>query len=673
MGQLSLKQAALAYAEAGWHIVPTRTGDVKNPGSIVGAAWQKKATCERAQIEQWWDEEPRIGGIAFHPGPSGVVAFDFDLDCQEKPDDMPREIWDALHTGAIQRTRATGERGHYLFATEASEFGCSAGGFMRWGQVRAQGGVVILAPTPHPDAEKGLYAWRKISDLPPLPDVLRQMLSAAAHDSAEPKTPEQLRSFLGKYTEDNEQRGLQGPLSQFDADVKGGGSRHEAMRDALPWAFRESIIGRFSAQFAYESLKFAFHKAKPEARFTGEFDRLAQWAAAQAELADPNETRAKVDRPENQPTVEPIFRQFGPTEWAKPVPVTEFLIKRVLATDTWGVNSGPEKSLKTHDNQAIGLAVATGINLYNDDRFAVQRPGKVLYIVGEGGQNQVRRVLHRMLTAYGVKPEDVARDPKFPFVVVFGAAPLDDARLRTEIRDLLDQHQPSLVLMESFYNFHPDVNASNLYERGQVIDSYHKLVRSGGADVVSLLTDHNKKGANKLGLQQISMAGQAENSDSWIQRAHRSDPDVQTGDFWLTTSFNGRDWGGTTYEVDWHLGPFDHDTGAHTGHISWDVRESRTAGSVVANATTITKTQRKELDTIAAIHKVLRDAHDSGVNFMNQSDLVENVKRLVPDAGKDFIVKKLDSGEKEGVLIAQPGPKNAKFYILTTHPMYSHD
>ena len=54
---------------------------------------------------------------------------------------------------------------------------------------------------------------------------------------------------------------------------------------------------------------------------------------------------------------------------------------------------------------------------------------------------------------------------------------------------------PAYVSTESLYNFHPaEVNAANLYKRGQVIDSYHKLVREGGSDVASMLTDHNKKG-----------------------------------------------------------------------------------------------------------------------------------------------------------------------------------
>ncbi|MEX3646028.1 bifunctional DNA primase/polymerase [Mycolicibacterium porcinum] len=367
-------------------------------------------------------------------------------------------------------------------------------------------------------------------------------------------------------------------------------------------------------------------------------------------ISFPNlETGETMDQDEQPET---IFRKLGPTDWAQPVATTRFLIKRVLSTDTWGVNGGPEKSLKTHDNQAIGLAVATGSNLYNDARFTVERPGKVVYIVGEGGENQVRRTLHRMLRAYGVKPEDVARDPDFPFVVFFGAAPLDSYRLREELKSVLDEHQPSLVLMESFYNFHPDVNAANLYERGQVIDSYHKLVRSGGSDVVSLLTDHNKKGANELGLRQISMAGQAENSDSWIQRKHRTDPDVQSGEFQLTTSFNGRDWGGNVFDIDWHLGAFDHDANAHVGLIDWDVTDHGAVGGTQTRLSTL------RADIAALIHgnpwRETRTSLKTKLPNRNQ-DITDEIARMLADS-----VIEEDAPKNHGItgkaMVFGPGP-----------------
>ena len=273
---------------------------------------------------------------------------------------------------------------------------------------------------------------------------------------------------------------------------------------------------------------------------------------------------------------ESIFREYGPTEWAKPVEPLEFLIGQALCRDTWGPNAGPKKSLKTHDTIAIAMSIATGINLYRSELFPVHHQGKALLIIGEGGEKQIFRLLHRMCRAYGIKVEDVLNDPAFPLIVEFGVAPLDSDDLRDEIKMLLDRHQPDLVGMESFYNFHPsEVSAANLYERGPVIDSYHKLVREGGSDVVSLLTDHYRSTAGKtLDLDNISMAGQAENADSWITRYHAKTPDVLLGDFSLHVGFGSRHWSGSEWIIDWHVGPFDHKEGCHTGEISWDVRKA---------------------------------------------------------------------------------------------------
>ena len=268
-----------------------------------------------------------------------------------------------------------------------------------------------------------------------------------------------------------------------------------------------------------------------------------------------------------------ILTVLGPAEWAKPVPPTEFLISKVLCADTFGVNAGPKKSLKTHDNQAIAFAVATGTNLYRNALFPVRRTGTVLYIVGEGGVVPVRRTLHRMARAYGLSLEQIAGDPDFGLVTAFGAAPIDSEPFRDELRRLLDTHQPELVLIESFYNFHPkDVEAANLFSRGQVIDGHHKFIRGECDGATSIMTDHYKStGGKSLDLDNISMAGQAENADSWLTRIHRKDPDVADGEFFIQTGFGSRQWGGTEWNIDWHLGKFDHDAGQHVGEISWEV------------------------------------------------------------------------------------------------------
>ena len=98
----------------------------------------------------------------------------------------------------------------------------------------------------------------------------------------------------------------------------------------------------------------------------------------------------------------PIFREYGPTEWAKPVKPTKFLIKQALCTDTWGVNRRageiPENSRQRRDWDVD----CHGKKSIPIELFPVYQ-GKVCYIIGEGGEKQILRLLHRMCRAYGIK------------------------------------------------------------------------------------------------------------------------------------------------------------------------------------------------------------------------------------------------------------------------------
>lgn len=283
----------------------------------------------------------------------------------------------------------------------------------------------------------------------------------------------------------------------------------------------------------------------------------------------------------------PIFRLMGASDWAKPAPPPKFMVRGILVRDTFGVVAGPKKSLKTHENHALALAVATGQPLYNHEPFSVSRSGRVLYIVGEGGQADIQRKLQRMCRTYGVDPNDVARDPQFPLQVAFGAAPMGDARFNGELKAMLDAAQPDLVLIESFYNFHPEgVEAGNLYQRGQAIDAFHKFVRGECEGATSLMTDHYRSTAGKGNdLDMISMAGQAEVADSWITRFHYADPDVDAGQFHLRVAYGSRQWGGREYDIDWHLGRFNEDTGTHEGEDGDDDRITWTVNDAGKNST----------------------------------------------------------------------------------------
>ncbi|MFZ1178675.1 MAG: bifunctional DNA primase/polymerase, partial [Mycobacterium sp.] len=287
---LSPVEAALAYAGAGWYVLPTDPADIKNPGSVVHGHWQDKSSRDPGQIRAWWRENPG-NGIALHIGRSGAVAFDLDIDDLDVIARAGRpDIAEALRSAAaVQTTRGQGDHGHYLYATAPGEsFGNGPGAFRRWGQVRGCNGVIIAAPTPHPDAKTkgGRYQWKRVGALRPLPGVLRASLLAAAGE-ADPLTQAELEEFLDTYLcggcgRQGCRNSPKGPVTRFRHQVADGCSRHDTMASVLPWALSEAMAGCYSARAAFEQLHTAFTDAFTEdddparrSQLADEFGRLA--------------------------------------------------------------------------------------------------------------------------------------------------------------------------------------------------------------------------------------------------------------------------------------------------------------------------------------------------------------------------------------------------------------
>jgi hypothetical protein len=301
VGGLGLLDAALAYASAGWFVLPVEPG-TKNPGSVVGAGWQHQSSRDPERIRRWWDENPDYG-IALHVGRSGGVIFDLD---NAALDELPRDIADGLRQGACQLSRRDNpDRGHYLFVNDGG-YGNGAGAFRPFGDVRGKNGVIIAAPTPHVK-DDGEYRWTRTGSLPALPDALRRCLSQASEHEAEPLTDVEFTTFVDapEHNQADRPAALDGVLAAFEQEVGDGGSSHEALVRALPWAFREVCAGCYPADEAVQRLQDAFHESfawegrNADGRnrpASNEFLRVATWAAAQAQLADPAETLARLDR-----------------------------------------------------------------------------------------------------------------------------------------------------------------------------------------------------------------------------------------------------------------------------------------------------------------------------------------------------------------------------------------
>jgi Bifunctional DNA primase/polymerase, N-terminal len=290
--------AALTYAAAGWCVVPVLRG-TKNPGSRLGTGWPALSSRDPEQIAAWFAGTD--DGIALHTRPSGTVVFDVD-----HPEKLPEALKRA-ETEADPPTQLTrdDQRRHLVFAVPPGRhLGNSTGGLGRgWGEVRGGNGVIMVAPSEHPDG--GRYRWTRTGAVPVLPDYVAEQLPDAGpgEDAADPATVE---AFARDHATGDGTAALSGPLTRFRREVDAGSSRHEAMVTAACWAAREVHAGAYAAADAMAGLREEFVTALAQARdgqrlvdpaqARAEFARIWAWAVSQA-LAEGREAcRARLDR-----------------------------------------------------------------------------------------------------------------------------------------------------------------------------------------------------------------------------------------------------------------------------------------------------------------------------------------------------------------------------------------
>ena len=278
LNTMSALDAALELAGQGIYVGPLAKG-TKNPGQLLGAGWHEKTTTEPATIKHWFKKTPDAG-VFIHVGRSGLIVFDFDNDDLAE---IPLDIADALRTGVFQRSSGTSDRGHYIFRT-TERFGNGAGRFAPYGDVRGANGVIVTAPSIHPETGKP-YRWVKAGGIPPLPEKLRSLLPAEGSNSNVQLSEQQFEDFTRDFADSSEPYKVERIAKEFRARVRNGESRHGSMLNCVGWAVREIRDGVFSANDAWETLEDAWDDA-----FSGGTDRVPntteflgmwRWMAAQ--------------------------------------------------------------------------------------------------------------------------------------------------------------------------------------------------------------------------------------------------------------------------------------------------------------------------------------------------------------------------------------------------------
>lgn len=317
--------AALAYAAAGWYVLPVKRG-TKHPGTVVGNHWQQKSSRDPELIVAWFAGTDH--GIALHCGRSGAVVFDVD-----DPDKLPDVLRKHLSTAPYQSTRPdTPERGHYIFTQPPGRLIGNGTGRLggAWGEVRGLNGVIIVAPTLHPDG--GRYSWQVVGVVPVLPDELGEQLDDSS-PGEEAATDKQITAFLAEHRDAQRPEILAAWTSTLTKKIKANESRHNSLVSVLTGAAEEARAGFFRAQDAVDVLKPIFIDAvlqppKPRTPQVAdhEFKDILAWAVAQANAADLDKVRARVAEnvPDPDNTHWPISGTNGQGSIPKPKPGSFF-------------------------------------------------------------------------------------------------------------------------------------------------------------------------------------------------------------------------------------------------------------------------------------------------------------------------------------------------------------
>lgn len=267
-------QAAIKYAEAGLYVLPIKPG-TKHPGSIVGKNWQQKSSRDPQQIADWYLDHPNAG-VAIHAGRSGLLILDVD-----NPTNLPRLLIDALTTtpAPYQTTRKNDQaRRHYIYKQPTGKnYGNGLGTLPKgWGDIRGEGGIILVEPSPHPDPE-GEYKWGKTGEIPLLPETISSKLtpqqptndlfttaSTAKTENAssltpiEPASSEEIITFINSHNQAGDTKHADAWVATYRKRVREGDSRHNSMIAILTGALKEARAGYYPAAYVEEHLRVAF-------------------------------------------------------------------------------------------------------------------------------------------------------------------------------------------------------------------------------------------------------------------------------------------------------------------------------------------------------------------------------------------------------------------------------
>lgn len=179
-----LLNAALAYAERGWPVLPLKAEDKRPLGAAVRNGLNN-ASLDQTKILEWWLLYP-TANIGLRTG----VAFDvLDVDGPDGIASMAELSPGYKHPGPVA---STGKGYHLLFVPTGAR---NAARKLPGLDFRGQSGYIVAPPSIHPNGHQ--YLWRRDGELPNPTDWLDQLVTKPrVQRSTEPIDPASMDSIV---------------------------------------------------------------------------------------------------------------------------------------------------------------------------------------------------------------------------------------------------------------------------------------------------------------------------------------------------------------------------------------------------------------------------------------------------------------------------------------------
>ncbi|GAA1994544.1 hypothetical protein GCM10009817_41300 [Terrabacter lapilli] len=182
----SAEDAAVWYAQAGWHVVPV-AAESGDPASLLGPNWGKRSSRKASKVRKWFRRWPDAR-IALDLARSGAVAF---RSIESEVGVPSIDMLTVMATGSVLVGAGRGQA-NYLMALEdgkplsSGDYGPLEGEL----EVLCDGEVLVLPDTARLGTHGSLGRWDPAGTLPYLPSdlhaalVLAQLPEAARKDAS---------------------------------------------------------------------------------------------------------------------------------------------------------------------------------------------------------------------------------------------------------------------------------------------------------------------------------------------------------------------------------------------------------------------------------------------------------------------------------------------------------